>query len=393
MKDTPSQTAERLPGRTSRNFSEGRLIQIVPQWSAEPNGVADYALALAHGLETANGMRSIFLSASPHRDLVPLKEDWRTVFLSRREGQTLASTLHSLSSEIRPQAVLLHYSGYGYQKRGVPSWLVHGLRTWRRRSNIPLITVFHELYATGKPWQSSFWLSSVQKGIAGRILRMSSKAITPTRRQRELLSRLQPATGIEIASMPVLSNVGELGCGPQPHARAATAAVFGLAGVEGRLYGIYRQHIERLVRALRIEKLIDIGQRLSATPTALGGVPVKAMGVTPPHVVGELLQDARLGFLAYPTDLLGKSGVFAAYAAHGVVPIVLSEKKGFFDGLAAGRHFVDGLSLRDDLGLETLTSIQRELYTWYVSHSLHVQADFLCACIKEYNHGKNSALA
>jgi hypothetical protein len=31
-------------------------------------------------------------------------------------------------------AVVLHFSGYGYQKRGVPLWLVEGLRFWARRA-------------------------------------------------------------------------------------------------------------------------------------------------------------------------------------------------------------------------------------------------------------------
>jgi len=31
-------------------------------------------------------------------------------------------------------------------------------------------------------------------------------------------------------------------------------------------------------------------------------------------------------------DFIGKSGVFAAYATHGVVPIVLSDKQGAFEG-------------------------------------------------------------
>jgi hypothetical protein len=63
--------------------------------------------------------------------------------------------------------------------------------------------------------------------------------------------------------------VGEPGCGSAPCARAATGVVFGLAGVEDRIFGIYRSEIERIVSALDIEKIFDIGPRLSSTPSTL----------------------------------------------------------------------------------------------------------------------------
>jgi hypothetical protein len=113
----------------------------------------------------------------------------------------------------------------------------------------------------------------------------------------------------------------------------------------------------------------------------------------PSDVVGEVLQHAKFGFLAYPVDLLGKSGVFAAYAAHGVVPIVLSEKKGTFEDLEPGRHFLHGLTLEENVGADTLASIQTELFRWYASHSLDIQTEFLYRCIKEHQNNYLPAFA
>jgi hypothetical protein len=93
--------------------------------------------------------------------------------------------------------------------------------------------------------------------------------------------------------------------------------------------------------------------------------------------VSELLQCARFGLVACPIDWIGKSSVFAAYAAHGVVPIVLSDKPGAFDGLQPAQHFLDGLRLGTGAGANDLAVIQRKLFAWYTSHSLKVQADFL----------------
>jgi hypothetical protein len=358
------------------------MIQVVPRRSAEPNGVADCALALARALLAYSGANSVFLSGTPAAEAMPVEDDWKTVCVPKRDAQILADTVQLLSAETNARAVVLHFSGYGYQKRGVPVWLVQGLQNWSRRAgHVPLLTIFHELYATGRPWQSSFWVSPLQKHIARSILNLSSAAVTPTNLYRKLLSEWRGSNAIKITSMPVFSNVGEPGCGSAPCARTAAAVVFGLAGVEDYVFGVYRSEVERIIAALGIEKIFDVGPRFSAMPGTLAGVPVISKGVLPQGAVSELLQRARFGFVAYPLDFIAKSGVFAAYAAHGVVPIVLSDKQGTFDGLQPARHFLDGLRLGTAGGGEALASIQRELFTWYTSHSLKVQAEFLANSI------------
>jgi hypothetical protein len=355
------------------------LIQLVPRRTVEPNGVGDYASALARVLSARSGITSVFLSGEPSANATPLDE-WKTVALPRRKSRLLADTIGQLSAEIGACAVLLHFSGYGYHNRGAPLWLVQGLRIWSwRRDRVPLLTIFHELYATGRPWQSAFWLCPVQKQIARSVLKLSSVAITPTELYGKRLSDWGDGKAVKIMPMPVFSNVGEPGCGSPPCARPATAVVFGLAGVEERVFGIYRPEIERMIPALGIEKILDVGPRFSSTPSTLGGVPVISKGVLPRHEVSELLQHARFGFVAYPLDFIGKSGVFAAYAAHGVVPIVLSEIQGSFDGLQPTRDFLDGLRLLTGVDADALASIQWKLFTWYRSHSLSVQGDFLAS--------------
>jgi hypothetical protein len=355
------------------------LIQLVPRRTAEPNGVADYALTLARGFRACSGGSSVFLSGTPSIEAIPLQDDWKTVCVPRRQAPALAETVEILSAEINARALILHFSGYGYQKRGIPFWLVQGLRMWSRRAGgrVPLITIFHELYATGRPWHSAFWLGPLQKQIARNILNLSTAAITPTDLYRKRLSDWRGDNAIKITAMPVCSNVGEPGWGSPPCARTATAVVFGLAGVEDRLFGTYRPQMERIISVLGIEKIFDVGPRLFSMPQTLAGIPVISKGVLPQCAVSGLLQQARFGLLAYPLDFVAKSGVFAAYAAHGVVPIVLSDRQGAFDGLMPSRHFLDGLRLETNLGDEDLASIQRRLSSWYARHSMKAQAEFL----------------
>jgi hypothetical protein len=356
------------------------VIQLVPRRTAEPNGVADYALALAGALRTL-GIKSVFLSGTPAAEVAPLQDEWNTILVPKRQAHSLANMLHSLLTKTKASAVLLHFSGYGYQKRGVPLWLVQGLRNWSRRAGgISLLTVFHELYATGRPWQSSFWLSPAQILIARSILDLSSEVITPTEIFRNRL--LEWSRGSQIRCMPVFSNVGEAGCGSQPAARAAKAVVFGLGGVENRLFGPYRQRVERIVEMMEIEEIIDIGPRLLSPPTSLAKAPVISKGALPRDRVSDVLAQARFGFVAYPFDVLGKSGVFAAYAANGVIPVVFADRRRSYDGLEAGRHFLDALRLETNLDADQLAGIQRRLFDWYESHSLPVQASFIVQAIE-----------
>ncbi len=357
------------------------LIQVVPRRAAEPNGVTDYAEALAHALRDCNGISSVFLSGTSSVLASPSQDEWPTISLAQRKPTILADTISSLSAEGKARAVLLHFSGYGYQKRGVPFWLSRGLQIWSQRAGrIPLITMFHELYATSPPWHSAFWLSPFQKRISRNILTLSSAALTPTNLVRRCLSDWRnDDDGKTVTAMPVFSNVGEPGRGAGPCARAATAVVFGLSGVEDRLFGTYRSDVERVVRTLGIERILDIGPRFSPMPGNLAGVPVISKGALPQGAVSELLQHARFGFVAYPVDVLGKSGVFAAYASHGVVPLVMSGRDRLIslDGLRPMQHFIDGLGLQANVAADDLAMIQRELFAWYMSHALRVQADFL----------------
>src|SRR5262249_25616277 len=153
-----------------------------------------------------------------------------TVCVPKRKAQILADTLQLLSAETDARAVVLHFSGYGYQERGVPVWLVQGFRIWNRRAGrVPLLTIFHELYATGQPWQSAFWLSPLQREIARSILNLSSAAITTTDLYSKRLSEWRDGNASKITAIPVFSNVGEPGCGSAPCARTAVAVVFGRA--------------------------------------------------------------------------------------------------------------------------------------------------------------------
>ncbi|HSG40281.1 MAG TPA: glycosyltransferase family 1 protein, partial [Thermoanaerobaculia bacterium] len=129
-----------------------RIVQVVPRLPPPAEGVGSYALELARALAERHGTETLFHAASAHPP-------------SHRAG-----ALEEALEEARPSAVLLHYVNYGYQQRGCPVWLLHTLRRWRRGgTGRRLVTVFHEVYATGPPWRSSFWTMPLQRGIAAAM--------------------------------------------------------------------------------------------------------------------------------------------------------------------------------------------------------------------------------
>jgi hypothetical protein len=178
--------------------------------------------------------------------------------------------------------------------------------------------MFHEVVAFGPPWRSSFWLHPFQRSVARRILVAADFVVTSLGRYRRLLDSLDPTRSVEVIGIP--STVGEPEAPAGFERRDARLVVFGSSGVRRRAWGVHREDLATAARALDVEEIVDVGAEAGAPPS-LGGRRVVRRGVTPAGEVSELLGRSRGGFLAYPPDYLGKSTVFAAYAAHGVVPV------------------------------------------------------------------------
>ncbi|MFL6197464.1 MAG: glycosyltransferase family 1 protein [Thermoanaerobaculia bacterium] len=304
-----------------------KILQITPHLPPPFEGVGTYATALAGAL-ARRGIETRFL--------VPDR------------------TVRGLSREIGDaETVLLHYAGYGYQRRGCPAWLAEGLASWRGR----LVTVFHEAWASGPPWRSSFWLLPLQRRIAAALARRSSALATTLQIYADMLRPWAP----DIAVMPVFSTVGEPERVPAFGERERRLVVFGGAGVRGRAYGPFRAELARAARELEAVEIVDVGSPLDL-PAAVGGVPVRALGVLPAFGVGEVLLGSAAGFLAYPPDFLPKSTIFAAYCAHGLLPVC-----------AWGRHPGSGPPYWTGAG--DPGSIAAGARAWYSGHRLEIQAE------------------
>src|SRR5882724_4983623 len=133
-----------MPG-VSENALE--IVQIVPRLAPTVTGVGDYALLIAEELRRAHGISTRFIVGDPHWDGPANVNRFSVAKVAARSANDL---VRSLAEEPGMQTpVLLHYVGYGYQKRGCPIWLVRGLAQWRSgAAERRLFTMFHELYAS-----------------------------------------------------------------------------------------------------------------------------------------------------------------------------------------------------------------------------------------------------
>jgi Glycosyl transferase 4-like domain len=341
-----------------------RLVQLVPELPPAVGGVGDYAALLAEELVRL-GIRTTFVIP----DRPPGEGLGRGTTTNVSPIPPRADALAGRLDALHPDAVLLHYSGYGYAKRGAPVWLVQGLRRWQARApGGRLVVMFHELWAYGPPWTSSFWLSPVQRALAAALLRLGDALFTNTdlyaRRLRRLTWDRQSVT-----VLPVLSNIGET-VDPRPlDAREPLAVVFGKHGTRARAYAAMAKFLP-ILRAAGIERIVDIGPPVDERVIVRSPLPVFPYGYLDPTAASRAMSRARFGLLDYSLDLAAKSGIFAAYAAHGVVPLIRSAMGGSSDGL---RHGVNLVRTDHAPVLQPRYAAQRlasAIHAWYQEHAL-----------------------
>jgi hypothetical protein len=185
------------------------------------------------------------------------------------------------------------------------------------------------------------------------------------------LERLAPRHSGRIVVQPVFSNVGELDNPPPIDTRQPWMVVFGSSNWIGSSFTTHRDELIRACEYLALKKILIIGQ--FRRNVADFPVPVEVLGILPPNGVSSWMQRAQAGFTSYPVHCLGKSGIFAAYAAHGIVPVVPRDGK-TDDGLALGRTMTAAASLSSKVPFEEIMKISAHAHDWYRPHNVRETA-------------------
>jgi hypothetical protein len=318
-------------------------VSIIPPGTG---GVRDYAAAVGGQLQTP------LLELTPTTDTSALSGDF----------------------------LLLHFSGYGFQKRGVPVWLVRKIRSLRTQFKAVGI-VFHELFApAGSPLGSAFWLNSYQKRIAKQLLMLSDFWLTNREESgRWLQDQCQAAAPHRV--LPVFSTVGEplsIDADREPR-----LIVFGSSGVRENVYRWSDGEIFRCAKRTGLE-IHDIGPALQDRVLAqrLAQEGVVTHGKLSAEDVSHALSTAAFGALSYPPDYVSKSSVFSAYSAHGLCPILLWQDYGTHDGLTANVHYAAGFSALESSIIDS-RAVGRAAHRWYEPHCVNAHVTALRALITE----------
>jgi hypothetical protein len=310
------------------------IIQIVPNLPPVVCGVGDYAAMVGAELAQARpSLYSAFVACGWRAEVQPEETAGLRNITGACDPTRLWRAIEGLVDERRcdPGAValILQYSGYGYDPSGAPAWLAEALeRRPRRFAASKIVTMFHELYATGPIWRRSFWTSRSQRGTTIRIARRSDGMMTNRQESAHWLEVSTNRAAGKVTNLPVPSNVGEPEAAPPWHDRQSRAIVFGGAANKRVLFSRRAPHVAEMLARVGVKELLDVGERVPVRRDAFErrGIVVEQLGFCQREQLGVLLAQSRIGLLDYPWRFIDKSSAFAAYAAHGVAPVLAGSR-------------------------------------------------------------------
>lgn len=314
------------------------LFQLVPRFRPDVDGLGEFALRLGDELWKQTGIPSHFIVWLKPRSGGELEVDRAedfphqityvssdTVFSGTPKG--LERELERIASQNHQPIILLHFTSYAFSKEGIAWWLPGILRRFVSRGG-RVACFFHELYAKGRFPNKTWFSSGLQRRIFREILALSTVAISSNEEYVQIMHRSN------LRQRPVIlaaigSNVGEL-LAPRPISeRSRRMAIF---GVYTSRKWFYEQHLPllcTLIDRLGVEEVADIGtigdaqQVLSWAGEKMGGR-LHVYGALPASEVSRLLADSMFGAVNYDASLRSKSGIIAAYQAHGVPTILFT---------------------------------------------------------------------
>jgi hypothetical protein len=343
------------------------LLQIVPRVPGGIDGVGDYALTIAEKLRAKFGWNSLFATFQTSSPVNAT--GFEVVPLETLINDTARKYNHTL----------LHYVNYGFQKRGVPFRLLSILRGLRGQHHGKLVTIFHELYASGPPWSSAFWLQPLQIHLAKSVGRLSDACIVSSDNFLSELKRLVPTAPVELH--PVPSGLGEPSLSPNqvadrdPH----RWAIVGGTRLAERSLRSFCHILARIPDSIAPRKLLVLGGVDNpATRSMLRDLAVESD--YRPRIIAtnasEILRTCSFAWFNYfhrpdvETSVILKSSAFAAACAHAVVPVFPHRGSAVsLDGdRLPGPFFIepDRCEIPD---APARPQIAADIYAWYQRHA------------------------
>jgi hypothetical protein len=330
--------------------------------------VGDYADLLANELAAQTGINSLFLLPNSSLSKTQSIKGFQIYPLDR---SSLIPT--SACLEKRAAGLILEYSGYGYAKRGAPVWLVKAARKFRSENpNIRWITMFHELYASGPITSSAFWMRPIQKWVVRELCNLSDVARTSCELMHQLLVPVSGSKVILEAPLAVFSNLGETPVHPAWRNREPRFVIFSSNLGGANPLDSFWDKLKRDLEMLNVNRVTIIGKPVITPQWA--NITFTQLGLLSAAEISQILQVSAYGYVVLSPLYLAKSGIFAAFAAHGVVPIIPDAAESLPDGLHEGVHYLCPKRLKKNTDAILTEGISKAIWNWYSSHSIATTA-------------------
>lgn len=352
-------------------MSSQKLLQIVPRLPPDSDGVGDYARLLAQQLFQDHAINTEFV-VFYHSDQTPEKTDgFRT---HRLPAHAVDNFLSLIPKDI--SGIILHYSNYPYLqgKLDSPAWLVEALT--KIVPTIPLVVMFHELPTL--KWKHIRVLNPVQSVVSKRLAQLATAVITDS---HHFKIHLEKWTKSAVTCIPDFSTIGE----PNAEtvlplsARQSRLIIFG-GSDRIRAYKNLDLIVETC-KALNISEICDIGRPQNIDPNSFEGITFTEMGFQPAEVVRSRLLNSVAGLMDYsrfPGDL-GKSSVFAAFCAHGLMPLCTEYNPSEPDGVFVGKQYAIAGSQLIGQSPQQRQNIANQAREWYCGHRLAINAELFAS--------------
>ena len=333
-----------------------RVLHIIPNPVGSICGVADYAAIVGAAMERLRGaVECRYISVGVN------------CVGESRNGKSLLDIAVSKGVD----SCVLHYSPYGYDRFGAPGWLAEWVG---KKRDLGVTVFFHELFASGWPWQRSFWYSARQKSVVKQLVTNCLAVITNRCGNAKWLYENCDKLNELPQYLPVFSNVGEPLDVPL-WADRRKAITFGGAVHKRAFYSKHWGGVVKACNRLGINEIVNVGARLEQKPVELG-MSISDLGILEASEVSEVLLNCKVMFFDYFTDSIGKSGVLAAAASHGV-PLLVVRDFVEAEGLKENVHLCKLNKCSEDWSEGRFTSLSVGIRRWYSDHSISRHADLI----------------
>ncbi len=329
------------------------IIQLTPEYPPLIGGVASYAAHLKEEFERI-GIANTILSYKGN------VENAETVYYANGNTDRFEKYVDEILAVAVNTGVILHYVSYGYNKNGLPFFLLTLVEKITKR--FPVIIIYHELGASGSLLTKAGWTGFLQKYIAKKLARKSTGVITTTAWYKEYLDRWSRGT-YPVKHVPVFSNMGIAEVRVPMAQRKNQLVIFGTAASKKILYADYLIALKTLAQQYNIEHIYDLGTPVKEFDYEGNGITTK--GIRTEEEISDYLKHSRLGVLSYDLRVLDKSGILAAYQSQGLPTYIFTDN--YIERLPERLLWYRNKEVLNEGQLEQLSNGMFEYYSTYRS--------------------------